>query len=236
MNKRLFAIAVAGLLLLSLGTAHAGGRPDKSWKSWFGHFGGGWSLAQGDFSDVADDAWYFDGGATYWPEPWPVGINLDLSWANHDLSGAAIRAINDAIADAEDETGQKNGRVTGGDVDIWSLAVNAMWGPKNDSRVGFYVLGGVGLDRVEGQVTDDALVYYPPVCDPWYWWCYPGGVGPGTVIRGRESATELSYNLGVALTFTLDSGSQIFVEGKYHSIDLDWDTTEVLPLTIGFRW
>jgi opacity protein-like surface antigen len=231
----LLAIPIACALVLPFGTTEAGGRPDKDWKSWFGHFAGGWSFAQGGFGDVADDAWYLNGGATYWPDTWPAGIGLDLSWSEHDFSNAAIDRVNDAIEDNEDVFGA-NGRITGGEAEYWSLTVNGLWGPKSKGAVGFYVLGGVGIDWVDAVLTDDALVYYPPVCDPWYWWCYPGGYGTGEVVRLSEDATEFSYNAGLGLTFNLSSGSQVYVEAKYHAVELDRETSEVVPLTVGFRW
>ncbi len=128
------------------------------------------------------------------------------------------------------------GTVTGGDVDIWSLSVNTIWGPDTAGSVGFYVTGGVGLDFIDGKVTTQALVYYPPICDPWYWWCIPGGVGPGTVIAGEKDTTEFAWNAGLGVDFELNGGSKVYIEAKYHSAETDRASTEVIPIVIGYRW
>ncbi len=88
------------------------------------------------------------------------------------------------------------GSITGGDVTIWSGSANAVWGPDTDSTVGFYVTAGVGLDYLQGRITDTGLVYYPPICDPWFWWCIPGGVGPGTFVVFKQGHDRLQLERG----------------------------------------
>lgn len=219
-------------LLVLVGVAEAGGRPDDTYGDWFGHIAGGFDLAQGDFGDVADDGWSIRGGATYWPSDWPVGIQLELAYSNHDFSSSAIRAINNAIEEIDPELGS----VSGGEFDDWSFSVTGIWSLNGASANGPYLLGGVGIDRVEAKLTDTDLVYYPPFCDPWWWWCVPGGVGPGTVVVASESSTELSWHVGAGYSFSFNRGSLLFVEARYKSIQTDPSSSEVLPLTFGIRW
>ncbi len=121
-------------------------------------------------------------------------------------------------------------------MDIWSLSANGVWGPDTDSAVGFYLTAGVGVDYLEGKITDNGLVYYPPVCDPWFWWCIPGGVGPGTIVVFSEDTMEFSWNAGVGLTFDLSSGSQIYLEARYETVDTSPRETEYIPIVLGYRW
>ena len=79
-------------------------------------------------------------------------------------------------------------------------------------------------------------MYYPPVCDPWFWWCVPGGYGPGTVVRAKESTTEFGWNVGLGVTHRLSGGSELFFEAKYQVIETDRISTEYIPLNIGIRW
>jgi opacity protein-like surface antigen len=229
--KQRFLMMLAVVMLVgAVGTAEAaGGRPDKDWKSFFGHVAGGLNLAQGDFGDIVDDDIYLNGGFMYWPQEWPIGLNVDLAWTESDIKSSVIRRINDALPpDA--------GLVNDGEVSIWSLSVNGQWGPDLGGPVGLYVTAGIGIDWLDAELTDDALVYYPPVCDPWFWWCVPGGVGPGTVVRADEDATEFGWNAGLGITFDLDSGSQIFVEARYKTTQTDREDTEYVPVVVGFRW
>lgn len=186
-------------------------------------------MAQGTFGDIVDDDLTINGGATYWPTTWPVGLSMDLAYQQLDVSSAALRAINDQIPPDQ-------GELTGGDVEIWQFTTNAIWSPKTNGPIGFYVTGGAGVYFLDGRLTNTGLVYYPPVCEPWYWWCYPGGSGPGTIVQASESATELGYNLGVGVTFENSEGSQWYIEARYHSVDTTRESTEFVPLVIGYRW
>lgn len=230
MRRKLLAPIICMALLLAVTSSFAG-RPDKSWKNWFGHVSGGYSMAQGDFADIVDDDWTLAGGATYWPETWPIGIDLELGYNDFDLSSAAIKAINDAI-DADPEN---DGDISGGNIDIWSVTADAIWSP-GKGRVSPYIMGGVGAYYLDGKITSTGLVYYPPVCDPYFWWCYPGGVGPGTIVRGSESTTKFGWNVGIGINWEMGSGSQLFLEAKYVSIDTDRQATEYIPVVIGYRW
>jgi opacity protein-like surface antigen len=94
----------------------------------------------------------------------------------------------------------------------------------------------VGAYWLDATVTETGLVYYPPFCDPWYWWwCYPGGVGTGSIIRGSESSTEVGWNAGLGYDFAAGDG-KVFIEAKYHYIMTDSEDFYYLPVMIGFRW
>ena len=116
----------------------------------------------------------------------------------------------------------------------YAVPINRHWPGKSTSS-GLYLTGGVGYYHVSGEVTQDGLVYYPPVCDPWFWWCYPGGAGPGTVIVGEQSADEFGWSLGAGHSFPTYSG-QVFIEAKYSQIQFGEENIEFIPLAIGFRW
>jgi len=217
-------------MTLACAPAHAGGRPNGSTRDWFGQFGGGWAFPQGDLGNVADDDWTISGGAMYWPSDWRFGIVIEAAYVDFELSRSAINALNDAIA----ADPANDGFISGGDMDSWQLGLNGIWsiGPTNR---GFYLTGGIGWYNTSAQVTQEGLVYYPPICSPWYWWCIPGGVGQGTFIVGHQSSDEFGWNAGAGYGFETRSG-QFYVEAKYVEIQTDPETSTYLPLTIGFRW
>src|SRR5690606_25757583 len=172
-------IVLSVTCLLTAATAWAGGRPNDSARSWFGDVSVGWAFPQSDADDILDDDWTLGGGVLYWPSDWPVGIQGEVTWAKFDFSGEATDAINEAI----EQDPQNGGQIDDGDVEVWQVAVNAIWSPGN-SDSGFYVVGGVTANFIDATVTNTQLVYFPPICDPWYWWwCVPGGVGPGSVVQ-----------------------------------------------------
>jgi opacity protein-like surface antigen len=214
------------LVLLVVNSAWAGARPDKSWKNWFGHFYAGYDFASGDFGNLVDNGWTLGGGTTWWPETAPAGLKIDLGYNNFDIASDVIKAIDDATT----------GTVTTGDVDVWSLTANVIWGPDNSGPVSFYLTGGVGVYYLKGQIGAPG-VFTGIICDPWYpFWCYPGAV-PGTVIKGEESTTEWGYNAGLGLTIEVgQSGSQIYFEAIYHSAQTNEVTSDYIPLVVGYRW
>ena len=95
---------------------------------------------------------------------------------------------------------------------------------------------GVGAYDVEGRVRETGLVFYPPICDPWFWWCRSGGVGPGSVVVAKTSSTEFGWNAGLGWAFEVATGSQLYLEARFHSVNTSPLGTEYLPLTIGYRW
>jgi opacity protein-like surface antigen len=229
--RRFVPIACVVVALLSSAT-WAGGRPDKPWKSWFGQFSAGYAFVQGDAGDTLDDDWFLTGGAMYWPGDWPVGLSLDLGYVDFGVSKETIDRINDII----DDDPQNEGRVDGGNVEIWQLTANGVWGPGKSDGTGFYVTAGVGAYYVEGTLNEIGLVAYPPWCQPyWPYYCYPGGVGSGKYILARETTTQFGWNVGVGFGLEVGgSGSQVILEARYHSVNVN--ELEYLPVTVGYRW
>ena len=211
--------------------AYAGGRPDSSSRDWFGEINGGYAFATSTTSDFLDDDWTLGGSAIYWPSSWAVGIALDVNYWQMDLSNNSIQAINDAIDADPGNTGQ----ITGGDFENWQFGLNAIWSLGSDQSDGLYLTGGISWNSVTGRVTDEGLVYYPPICDPWFWWCYPGGVGPGTFIVGEQSGDEFGWNVGLGYSFPNTEGRG-YVELRYEWIEFEGESVEYIPLTIGYRW
>lgn len=230
--SRTHAAFTAFLFIALSATVEAGGRPDSSSRSWFGHVDAGYAFASSDTGDFLDDDWSIGGGAMYWPSDWPVGLAFDLNYWRMDLSRRALDTINDAI----DQDPGNDGDITGGDVETWQLAVNGIWSIGSDTANGFYLTGGISYNDVTGRISQTGLIYYPPVCDPWYWWwCFPGGVGPGQIVVGKRSTEEFGWNIGAGYSISSYNG-QFFVEARYQQIQVGDDNLDYIPLTFGFRW
>jgi len=226
------ATLLSALLCLLATTAQAGGRPDDNFRSWFGQINGGYDFASGDSGDFLDDDWTIGGSAIYWPSDWPFGISLDLNYSKLDLSRRAIDEINDII----DQDPANEGDITGGDVENWQFGLTGILSLGGDTTSGLYLTGGISYNDLTGRISETGLVYYPPICDPWYWWwCIPGGVGPGEIVVGKRSSDEFGWHLGAGYSFDTYNG-QFFVEARYQSIDVGEESLEYIPLTFGFRW
>ncbi|MDP3910416.1 MAG: hypothetical protein Q8Q14_08480, partial [Gemmatimonadales bacterium] len=55
------------------------------------------------------------------------------------------------------------------------------------------------------------------------------------VIEDNDRLTKLGYNASLAITFPLQSGGEIYVEGRFHRMDSS-PATEYVPVVIGYRW
>jgi opacity protein-like surface antigen len=217
--KRKLSIFVIISLAVLMTTSAGAGRPDKSWKSWFGHFAGGYTSVIGDASNVVENGWNLNGGATYWPEAWPVGLDLELGYNDLGFTNQALQGL-----ESVDST----------TFTAWSMTTDVMWGPKPGGTVNVYMMGGVGVYRVNAQLGQ--TTWLPGwVCDPWYYWCYPGLV-PGTEIFYDETQTKFGYNFGAGITFQVGLGSQIYVEAKWHRVETDPESLDYIPIVVGYRW
>jgi opacity protein-like surface antigen len=212
--KRLILVAALAAIIPA---ATADAQFEKDWKEWYGHVFGGYSMPQGDMSDVAKEGWTLGGGFAYYPNDWLVGLTGEIAWSDHGIQ----REILDAFESS------------GGDVTIWSLTGGVVWSPRLDGSFGFTLSAGVGPYRTEGRLTEPGVVC-GPVCPPYSWWCFPG-CGPGTIVTDRATSTDIGYNLGIGFSFEVGLGSEIYFEAKYHRIETDV-AAEYIPINIGYRW
>lgn len=226
-----FCFVLGVLAAFAASSASAGGRPDDTSRNWFGEVSGGWAFPQSDAGDLLDDDLIVSGGATYWPSTRKFGINLQAAYASFDLTDEAIADVNRLIAADPNNSGS----VDGGDVETWQVTANVIWSPSGRDN-GLYLTGGIGAYHLKGTVTQTQLLYFPPFCDPWYWWwCVPGGFGTGAVVRGSDSTTEFGYNVGLGWGWQLNEGV-FFIEAKYHFVRTDTEDMKYVPLQFGFRW
>ena len=49
-------------------------------------------------------------------------------------------------------------------------------------------------------------------------------------------STEFGWNAGLGWAFEVGTGSQIYIEARFNSINTSPLGTDYLPLTIGYRW
>lgn len=215
MKLKSFVLVSLGIGLLVSTVAQA--QPKKDFKDWYGHVAGGYSTVIGDAEQIADDDINLNGGATYWPDAWPVGVKVEFGYNDFDLTREAVQYVGGA----------------GGKAEIWSLTTGAVWSTDTGGKVDFQLGAGIGGYRLEAEVTEPGL-YVGPICDPWFWYCYPG-ITPGDVIIAERSTTKLGYNVAATLNFNLDGGSQIYLQVQYHRAETK-RVTEYVPMVVGFRW
>lgn len=97
-----------------------------------------------------------------------------------------------------------------------------------------WITGGGGYYKRNLLLTQNALVYYPPIYDPWWGWI-DGGWGPGEAIVGQRSTSGFGFNVGAGLDFPIEGGASLFFEARYHQAFLDGVDIQIVPVTAGVR-
>lgn len=197
----------------------------KDWKSWYGEVSGNYTLPMvsgtdpnGNSVDPLDDGWGISAGAIYKPKDWPLGIFMELGYNAFDVSNDALRLLD----------------VPGGDADIWNLTGGFHWTTETNSIVNFYVQGGIGWYYISARLTSPGVGWTPGWCG-WYW-CYPPGYVPVTNVLASESTTRFGYNAAIGLSFETGQAGEVYIEASYHWAQTTNETTEYLPISVGFRW
>ena len=118
---------------------------------------------------------------------------------------------------------------------LWSTTLNLTFRFNPDGRIVPYVSGGAGYYKRNLQITQNALVYYPPIWDPWWGWV-DGGWGPGEAITGRRETHVLGGNVGVGFDLEIDNGASLFISAEYHFAPMDGVDMQIVPLLFGLRF
>jgi len=84
---------------------------------------------------------------------------------------------------------------------------------KPDGVVRPYGLVGMGVYYRPIKVTTPGVGYVPGYCDPWWYYCYPGGFVPVENIVGERSSTDFGMDFGGGINF-----AAVYAELRYHYI------------------
>jgi len=118
---------------------------------------------------------------------------------------------------------------------MWSMTLNGVirFRPGTDMRP--WITGGFGYYKRNLQITQNALVYWPPFWDPWWGWV-DGGWGPGEAISGERETSTIGYNVGAGIDFEIEGGASLYIDVRYHYAPMDGTDMQVIPVTFGVRW
>jgi hypothetical protein len=84
---------------------------------------------------------------------------------------------------------------------------------KPEGSVRPYGLVGLGVYYRPIKVTTPGVGFVPGYCDPWWYYCVPGGFVPVENIVGERSSTDFGMDFGGGATFGV-----VYAEVRYHYI------------------
>lgn len=117
----------------------------------------------------------------------------------------------------------------------WSMTLNLVHRFAPDNEIVPWVTGGIGYYKRNLQITQNSLVYYPPVWDPWWGWV-GGGWGTGEAVTGSREDSGFGFNVGLGLDMEIENGAALFVDVRYHQANLDGLNMTLIPVMAGIRW
>ena len=119
--------------------------------------------------------------------------------------------------------------------------------PKTEGKALPYIVAGVGYYYRPVKVTTPAVGYVPGYCDPWWYWCYPGGWVSYDKIIGSRSSSDFGIDFGGGVAVRLGDSASLYFEARYHYIfgpDIKDSTGksygkangQFLPLVVGIKF
>ena len=203
------------------------------------NLGGGYTFALGEVRDHLGDGFNINLGVTYNINE-TVGIQTEYSFTGLGQKLVDLPAVTPP-------PGASALRNLYADMNMQYLDFNVLFKPSTENRVKPYVVTGAGVYWRPVTVTTPGAGYVPPYCDPWFYWCYPGGIVPVDYIIADRTSTDFGINLGGGVNFGLTDAVSFYAEARYHYI---WGPElknaagesqgkangQFLPITFGFRF
>jgi len=176
---------------------------------WNFNIGGGPTSVTGSNSPLTG-GWNFVVGTGYNFTP---RLGLDLEFMN-----AGLGVTDAAIAQQQAYDANAN---------IWSVTLNPIWRFRIGGPFGGYLIGGGGFYERDVRYSESTQVFVPTF--------HGGFFAPGSEDVHQTDDTG-GLNAGVGLTWNLGWGTKLFVEARYHYLFTSGNGTQIIPVTIGFRW
>jgi len=232
MRKFVAFVFVAALIAASPASAQ-----DKK-INW--NIGGGYTFSTGETRNHLGDGYNVNFGLTYNVSP-VVGIQAEYSF-----NGLGSKQVNIPVA-VQPIVGTTNPSPFYADMNMQFWDFNLIFKPKMDGKAHPYFVAGAGIYSRPVKVTTPAVGYVPVYCDPFWYYCSPGGFVAVDKIVGSRSSTDLGIDFGAGVNYQMSDRASIYFEARYHYIwgpsftDPTTKTTQkangqFFPITVGIRF
>jgi opacity protein-like surface antigen len=207
------------------------------------NFGGGYTFAISDVRQKLGDGYNVSLGLTFNFSP-KIGFQME-----YGFNGLGEKKVDVPLCS---QPGCPNPTDSPfyADMNMQHLDFNVVLRPKPEAKASPYIVAGVGYYYRPVKVTTPAVGYVPGYCDPFWYWCYPGGWVSYDKIVGSRSSNDIGINVGGGVSFSLGDSAALYVEARYHYIwGPSYDVTDAsgkhytgtangqfLPFVIGIRF
>jgi opacity protein-like surface antigen len=201
------------------------------------NFGAGWTATTGAVSDHLGSGYNINFGMTIQANP-KIGIHAEYSF-----NGLGQKQIQLPVVPNPVGTGTNQDFFA--DMNMQYGAFSAVITPKPEGKAVPYLIAGMGVYYRPIKVTTPAIGYVPGYCDPFWYYCSPGGYVPVDKIVGSRSSTDFGFNVGGGVNFRMGESASAYIEIRYHYIwgpkfeanGTTYDSNSAfVPITFGIRF
>ena len=170
------------------------------------NIGGGYTFSLSDVRKQLGDGYNIDFGLTINATP-VIGFQMEYSY-----NGLGKKQIDPA--NLPDGTTSQ----VFADMNMQYGDFNLVFRPPTSGKAKPYIVAGMGVYYRPVKVTTPTVGYVPPYCDPWWYYCWPGGFVEVDQILASRSTTGFGIDVGGGVTFQVSDAVGIYFEARYHYI------------------
>jgi opacity protein-like surface antigen len=203
--------------------------------------GAGYTFALSDVRTYLGDGWNLGLGLTFNLNP-KVGLQVEYGYTDLGNKDFIIPVAGTPGGATTNQTFTAHGP-------MHNLDFNLVFKPAGGkgAKASPYIVAGGGYYHRSIEVTTPAVGYVPPLCNPWYYVCYPGGFVPVDKVVGHRSSDDFGIDVGGGVDVKINDSAMLFFELRYHYIP-GKEVTDAsgvshgkanghfLPFTVGIRF
>ena len=175
------------------------------------NFGGGYTFTGGEARNYLGDGYNVSVGFTFNLKP-SVGIQVE-----YGFNGLGKREITLPVC-PDEACNIPEYESFFGDMNMQFVDFNLVLKGNTSGRMSPYAIIGVGYYYRPVKVTTPAVGFVPGYCNPYWYWCYPGGWVSYDKVIGSRSSSDVGMDFGGGVNFRVSDAVSIYVEARYHYI------------------
>ncbi len=201
------------------------------------NFGSGATISTGELNNHLGSGYNINFGMTVNVTP-VFGIHAEYSFNGLGQKQVQLPVVPQPVGSGIDQPFYA-------DMNMQYGTFNAVVKPKFESKIHPYFTGGLGIYYRPVKVTTPSVGYVPGYCDPFWYYCSPGGYVPVDAIVGERTSTDFGINLGGGVNFRVAESASLYFEIRYHYIwgpkfttnSTTYDSNSAfVPITFGVRF
>ncbi len=199
------------------------------------NIGAGYTFSLSDVRKQLGNGYNIDFGVTFNVKP-TIGFQVEYAY-----NGLGRTQVDPSVL-PPDTTATINA-----DMHMHQGTFNLVFKPPTSGKAKPYIIAGIGVYYRPVKVTTPTIGYVPPYCDPWWYYCWPGGLVEVDQVLAERSTTGFGIDFGGGVNIMATESLGIYIEARYHYIwgpelkdqngaSVGKANGQFLPITFGIRF